>query len=80
VLNETPLHEDVWVYLHEFLLSALVGSERSASHTGRFAPKEEASDTHLIGVCGQALACLEALVKRKRTLPQPGIEPRSYSP
>jgi hypothetical protein len=38
---------DVWI--HIFLISALVGGEWSASRPGRFTPGERAPGTHWIG-------------------------------
>jgi hypothetical protein len=35
--------------MHVFLTSALVGGEWSASHPGRFTPRERAPRTHWIG-------------------------------
>jgi hypothetical protein len=39
----------VKVQLHAFLTSALDGGEWSASHHGRFTPRERAPGTHWIG-------------------------------
>jgi hypothetical protein len=38
---------DVWI--HDFLASALVGGEWSASRPARFTPRERAPGTHWIG-------------------------------
>jgi hypothetical protein len=49
------------------LTSALDGDEWSASHPGRFTPKERASGTHWIGGWMGPRAVLDAVVKRKIT-------------
>jgi hypothetical protein len=50
-LTTTPwrLYEEVEVYLHTFLISALDGCEWSVSRPGRFAPRERAPSTRCIG-------------------------------
>jgi hypothetical protein len=40
---------DVYLYIHLFLTSALVGDECSASHPGRFTRLERAPGTHWVG-------------------------------
>jgi hypothetical protein len=37
------------VYIHVFLISALIGDEWSASRPGRFMPRERGPSTHWIG-------------------------------
>jgi hypothetical protein len=52
MLNRAPRHEGVFGIgglAPRILTSALDGSEWSASHTGRFIPKEKAPGTHWIG-------------------------------
>jgi hypothetical protein len=73
VLNQTPRNEDVCVggegvQINAFLTSALDGSEWSASRPSHFNPVEVR--------LGWLRAGLGAVVKRKKSLPLPGIEPR----
>jgi hypothetical protein len=56
------------------LTSALDGGEWSASHTGRFTPRERAPCTHWIGGWVGPRAVLDVVVKRN-SQPPPGIEP-----
>jgi hypothetical protein len=46
------------------LTSALDGGEWSASHPGRFTPRERAPGTHWIGVWVGSRAVLDAVVRR----------------
>jgi hypothetical protein len=55
-----------WMYRSTFsLTSALAGGEWSASHPGRFNPRERASDTNWIGGCIDPTAGLDDVKKRK---------------
>jgi hypothetical protein len=54
----------VEVQLHSFLTSALDGGECSASHPGRFIPRERDPGTHWIGGWVGLRAVLDAVVKR----------------
>jgi hypothetical protein len=66
----------MWMYRSTFfLISALVGGEWSASRSGRFTPRERASDTHWIGGWVNPRADLNVLEKRK-FLTLPGLELR----
>jgi hypothetical protein len=47
------------------LTSALDGGERSASHPGRFTPRERAPCTYWIGGCVGPRAILHTVLKRK---------------
>jgi hypothetical protein len=58
-------HGGVEVLLHAFFTSALDGGEWSASHPGRFAPRERANCTHWLGGWVGYRAGLDAAVKRK---------------
>jgi hypothetical protein len=69
------IYEGVDVWIHAFLISALVGSEWSVSRSGRFTPGERAPSTHWTrGWMGPG-ANLDAMVKRK-CLIIPGLELR----
>jgi hypothetical protein len=57
--------------------SALDGGEWSASHPGRFTPKERASGTHWIGGWVDPKAVLDAVVKRKIPSPRRKSNPRT---
>jgi hypothetical protein len=73
---------DVYVYIHIFLTSALVGGEWSASRPGRFIPGERAPGTHWIGGWVDPRSGLDDAEIRK-FLNLPGLElrpPRSSSP
>jgi hypothetical protein len=59
------------VYIHTFLISALAGSELSASRPGRFTP-----GTHCVGDWVDPRAGLDDVEKRK-FLTLPGLEFRS---
>jgi hypothetical protein len=43
------MYGGVYVKIHVYLTSALVGVERSALHSSHFTPRERAPDTHWIG-------------------------------
>jgi hypothetical protein len=73
------MYDGVEVYLHTFLTSVRYGGERSASRCGRFTRGEGAPDRHWIGEWVCLRASLDA-VKRKKSVPLLGIEPRSPSP
>jgi hypothetical protein len=60
------------VYIHMFLISALVGGEWSISRPGRFTPGERAPVTHWIGVWVNLRGGLDDLEKR-RFLTLPGL-------
>jgi hypothetical protein len=62
----------VAVQIHIFLTSALVGGEWSASHPGRFTPRDTAPGTHSIGGWVDLRAALGAVETRKM-----GVEPDS---
>jgi hypothetical protein len=64
---------DVWI--HIFLISALVEGKWSTSRPGRFTPGERASVTHCIGGWVDLRAGLEDLVNRK-FFTLPGFELR----
>jgi hypothetical protein len=51
------------------LISALDGGEWSASRPGRFTPRERAPGTHWIGGWVGLRATLDAVVKRKFSIP-----------
>jgi hypothetical protein len=59
------------------LTSALDGGEWSASHPGRFTPKETAPDTHWIGGWVGPRTVLDAVVKRKIPSPRQESKPRT---
>jgi hypothetical protein len=63
------------VYIHNFLTSALVGGEWSASRPGRFTSGERTPGTHWIGGWVDLKASLDNLEKRKSLAP-PGLELR----
>jgi hypothetical protein len=58
-------YEEVDVYIHIFLTSALVGGEWSASHPGHFTPGERAPVTLCIGGWVGPRAGLDDMEKRK---------------
>jgi hypothetical protein len=60
------------------LTSAPDGGEWSASHPGRFTPRERAPGTHLIGEWVSPRAVLDAVVERK--IPSPRRESYSRTP
>jgi hypothetical protein len=62
---------DVWI--HIFLISALVGGEWSASRPGHFTPGEKAPGTHYIGGWVGPRAGLDNVDKRK-FFNLPGLE------
>jgi hypothetical protein len=64
---------DIWIYI--FLTSTLAGGELSASHLGRFTPRERAPGTNWIGSWVDPRADLNDLEKRK-FLTLPGLELR----
>jgi hypothetical protein len=80
--NWTPPHEGVlggWRYSYTHsLTSTLDGGEWSASRHGRFTPRERALDTHWIGGWLGPRAGLDAVVRRKISLP--GLEPPIIQP
>jgi hypothetical protein len=55
----------VEVQLHGFLTLVLDGGEWSASHPGRFTPRERAPGTHWIGGWVGTRAILDVVVKKK---------------
>jgi hypothetical protein len=59
------------------LTSALDGGEWSASHLGRFTPRERAPGTHWIGAWVGPRAVMDAVVKRKIPGPRRGSNPRT---
>jgi hypothetical protein len=59
------MYVGVDVYTHVFLTSALVGSEWSASHSGRFTRGERAPGTHWIGGWVGPRASLDDMEKGK---------------
>jgi hypothetical protein len=65
----------VEVQLHAFLISALDGDDWSAPRSGRFTP-----GFHWIGDWVGRRVSLDAVAKRKKSLPLSGIDPRSSSP
>jgi hypothetical protein len=66
------------VYLHAFLISALVGFKWSVSRPDRFTTGKEAPDTHWIGGWFGPRVSLDATAERKNPA-IPEIEPRSSS-
>jgi hypothetical protein len=74
--NWAPRHEGIlgeWMYSSTHsLTSALDGGEWSASHPGRFTPRERAPRTHWIGGWVGLRTVLGAVVKRK--IPSPRRE------
>jgi hypothetical protein len=68
----------VEVYLHTFLTSALDGGEWSASHPGRFTPRERAPCAHWIGGWVGSRTVLDAVAKRK--IPSPRRESKPITP
>jgi hypothetical protein len=81
VLNKAPRHEDVlreWRYSSAHsLTSALDGNKWSASHPGRFTPRERAPGTHWIGGWVGPRAVVDAVVKRKIPSPHRESNPRT---
>jgi hypothetical protein len=67
----------VEVWLHALLPSTLDRGEWSTSRLGRFTPKERAPGTHWTGVYVGPRAGVIAVTRK--SLPLPGIEPRSSS-
>jgi hypothetical protein len=57
--------------------SALDGGEWSASHPGRFTPRERAAGTHWIGGWVGPRAGLDAVVERKIPNPRQESNPRT---
>jgi hypothetical protein len=80
-LNRTPNHEGVlgeWRYSSTHsLTSALDGGEWSASHSGRFTPREGAPGTHWVGGWVGCRAGLDAVTKRKIPSPRRESNPRT---
>jgi hypothetical protein len=70
----------VEVYLEAFLTLALDGGEWSASHPGRFTPRERAPGTHGIGGWVVPRAGLDAEVRRKIPSPYRDSNSKSTSP
>jgi hypothetical protein len=62
------MYKGVEVWLRAFIISALDGRERTASHPGHFIPGERAPGTNWI-------AADLATVEKRELLPVPGIEP-----
>jgi len=58
-------YEGVEIQLHSFLISALNGSEWSASRPGSTTSRERAPDIHWIGGLAGPTAVLDAVTKRK---------------
>jgi hypothetical protein len=56
---------DIYIYIQNFLTSALVGGEWSASHPGRFTPEENPTGTHWIRGWVELRAGLDDVEKRK---------------
>jgi hypothetical protein len=81
LFNGAPRHESVleeWRYSSTHsLTSALDRYELSASHPGRFTPKERAHGTHWIGGWVGSRAVLDAVVKRKISSPRHYPNPRT---
>jgi hypothetical protein len=76
LLTEHHAMKGYWgveVPLHTFLTSALDGGEWSASHPGRFAPREGFTGTHWIGGWVGPRAGLDAVGRRK--IPSPCRHP-----
>jgi hypothetical protein len=67
---------EVYIEIHIFLTSALVGGEWSASRPGRFTTRERAPATHWIGGWVDPRAGLDDVEKWK-FLPPPGLELRT---
>jgi hypothetical protein len=67
--------EWMYIYIHFFFTSALVGGEMSALRLGRFTPGETAPGTHWIGGWVNPKVSLEDIEKRK-SLTLPGLELR----
>jgi hypothetical protein len=61
--------------IHVFLTSELLRGEWSASHPGRFIPRERARVTHIIGGWVDPTASLDEVEKRK-FLTLPGLKLR----
>jgi hypothetical protein len=85
VLFETKYHamKAYWgmeIKLHTFLISALDGSEWSASRSGRLTTRETAPGTHWIGGCVGYRAVPDAVVKRKIPSPYRDSNPLLSSP
>jgi hypothetical protein len=59
------------------LTSALDGGEWSASHPGRFTPRERTPGTHWIGGWVDPRAVLDAVVKKKIPSPRRESKPRT---
>jgi hypothetical protein len=70
----------VEVQFDAFLTSALDGGEWSASHPGRFTPRERAPGTHWIGGWMGPRAGLDAVVNRKIPSPCRNWNPRLSRP
>jgi hypothetical protein len=66
-------YEGVDVQIQIFLTSAIVGGEWSASHPGRFTPRERTRGTHWLGGWVDPRAGLDDVTKRK-ILSLPGLE------
>jgi hypothetical protein len=70
----------VEVKLHALLTSALDGGEWSVSRPGLFTTEERTIGCQLDRKLGGLQRGLDAVAKRKISLPLPGIETRLYSP
>jgi len=70
----------VEAWLQALLTSAPDGGGWSASRPGLITPGVKAPTTHWIGSCVDPTAGLDGVPKRRKSLPLPGIEPRSSSP
>jgi hypothetical protein len=64
----------------EVELSAVDVGQQSASHLDRFVPGERGPGSHYIAGWVGPRTCLNAVVKRKESLPLPEIELRSSNP
>jgi len=68
------------VYLLAFLTSAVDGGgEWLASRPGHFTPGKRIPDTNWIGGWVGSRTDLDAVMKRKKSMALPGIEPLSFS-
>jgi hypothetical protein len=82
-MSQVPHHEDVWANggtAPRIINLDTNGSGYSASCPGRFTPEERGPGTNWIRGWVDPRAGLDAVVKIKKSLPLPGIEPRWSSP
>jgi len=80
VLNQAPHHEDIWVWLHTFLTSALDGGEWSTSCLSYFTSRERALGTQWIGSWMGPTASLGMVVRKKESLALPEIKSPLFIP